>query len=113
MTEYVSLGTDVDIAEEGECADDAILVHGIVRHLRVPHADCLALDPTEVNTLLLRVALNDLDGGETVNSEKIGVWGMIPGAASESEAALGIELVDGPVARERRGHWIRGEAPST
>jgi hypothetical protein len=87
VAECVSLSADVDIAEERERADNAVLVHRIIRHFHVPGANGLTLDTTEVDGLFLRVILDDLDDGETVNSEKMGV-SSIPDGASGRRAII-------------------------
>lgn len=47
--------------EERQRPDVAILVYGVVSHVHVSLADRLTLDTTEVDHLLLRVVLDDLD----------------------------------------------------
>jgi len=61
VTERTSLSADVEITEERKNVDNAISVHSIVRHLRVPGANRLTLDATKLNGLLLWVVLDDLD----------------------------------------------------
>ena len=88
MTERVSLSANVDIAEERERADNAILLHSIVRHFHVPCANCLDLDTTEVYCLLFQVVLDDFDDGGTVNSKKMDV-SSIPNCTTNRRVVVG------------------------
>ena len=51
----------------------AVLIHGIVSHVHIPLADSLALDTTEMDGLLLRVVLDGLNDGKTIDGEQMGV----------------------------------------
>ena len=71
MAEGVLGGADVDVGEERESLDVAVLVGGVVGHVHVALADSLPLDATEVNGLLLRVVLDDLNDGESVDGGQV------------------------------------------
>ena len=77
VAEGVALRTDVDVAEQGERLDVTLLVHRVVGHVHVTLANSLTLDTTEVDGLLLRVVLHDLDDGEAVDCRQVGV-GSLP-----------------------------------
>ena len=68
MAKRVPLGTDIDIGEEGECLDIAVL---ILRHVDIALTNRLALDTTEMVGLLLLVVLHNVDNRETVHGEQV------------------------------------------
>ena len=76
VAEGVALGANVDIAEERKRLDVAVLVHRVVGHVHVTLANGLTLDTTEVDGLLLRVVLDDLDDGEAVHSSQVSIGGL-------------------------------------
>ena len=51
--------------------DVPILIRSIVRHLHVTLADGLPFDTTEMDSLVLRVVLDDLEDGESVYRAKM------------------------------------------
>ena len=82
MAESVLGSTNIDVGEEGKSFDMAILVHRVVGHVHIPLANGLTLDTTEMDGFLLRVVLDDLDDGESVDGEKMSVGTFPNGTGS-------------------------------
>src|SRR6202044_3641068 len=55
--------SDIDVAEERQSFDVAVLVHRIVRHVHVSLANGLTFDASEVDGFLLGIVLDDFDDG--------------------------------------------------
>ena len=52
MAESVFGGVNINVGEERESLDMAVLVHGVVHHAHIPLVDSLALDTTKMDGLL-------------------------------------------------------------
>ena len=82
MAESVLGGTNIDVGEKGKGLDMAILVHRVIGHVHIPLADGLTLDTTKMDGFLLRVVLDDLDDGKSVDGEQMGVGTLPNGTGS-------------------------------
>ena len=80
MAKRVSLGADVDIAEEGERLHTAILVKGVVGHINIALLNRLALDTTKMNG---RIMLHDIDDREPVHGKQMFMRSIPNSAAGE------------------------------
>jgi hypothetical protein len=89
MAESIFGGANINVGEEREGLDMAILVRGVVGHVHIPLADSLALDTTEMDGLLLRVVLDDLDDRKSVDGEQMGV-GTFPNGTGSRRAVVQI-----------------------
>ena len=89
MAESVFGGTNINVGKEGKSLDMAVLVHGVVGHVHIPLADCLALDTTEMDGLLLWVVLDDLDDRKSIDGEQMGI-GTFPNGTGSRRAVVQI-----------------------
>ena len=82
MAERISLGADVDICEEGERLHAAILGMGVVGHVGIALTNRLTFDTTEMDGLLLRVMLHDINDRKPVHGEQMFIRSIPNGASS-------------------------------
>ena len=74
-------------AKEREGLDVAILVHRVIGHIHISLVDSLTLDTTEMDGLLLRIILDNLDDRESVDSKQMGV-GAFPNSTDSRRAIV-------------------------
>lgn len=70
MADDVAMTADVDVSEEREGFDDAVLVHDIVSHGHLAPEDDSSFDTTEVDGQGLRVLLADIGDREAVDCSR-------------------------------------------
>ena len=81
MAEHVPLGTDINVGEEGEHLDTAILIKGIISHVDIALTNSLTLDTTEMDGLLLQVVLHNINNQEPVHGKQVFIC-CIPNSTS-------------------------------
>ena len=81
VAECVALSANIDVAEERERLDFAVLVHRILSHVHIALADSLALDTAEMDSLLFGVIFHDFDDGEAVDCSEMSIGGVLRASA--------------------------------
>jgi hypothetical protein len=89
VAESVLGSTNIDVGEERESLDMAVLVHSVVGHVHIPLADSLTLDTTEMDGFLLRVVLDDLDHRKSIDGKQMGI-GTFPNSTGSRRTAVQI-----------------------
>lgn len=95
MAEGLLRCLNVNVSEEGKCLDVAVLVHSTIAHVTL--TDGLSLDATEVDGLGLRVVLDDLDDGESVDGQEMRVSTFPKGACSRRAV---VQIMPMPASRD-------------